>query len=194
MSTPTLIAFAGSTRQNGLNRGALSLAVDGARTAGANVEVVDLRDYAMPLYDADFHSANGVPNSVCMLRAKLIAAHGLLVASPEYNASITPLLKNTIDWLSQSVNEGVGVGGGRAPFENKIVGLMGASAGAFGTIRALPHVSSIFSNLGSFVLPVLAVPYADKLLNLDGSVANDRAASGLRALGARVAKICVQTN
>ena len=157
------------------------------------MELIDLRDYVMPLYDADSHVAHGVPDSVKALRAKLIPAAGLLIASPEYNASITPLHKNTIDWLSQSVADGLGAGGGRAPFENKIVGLMGASAGAFGTIRALPHVSYILSNLGAVVLPVLAVPQADKLFNADGSIANDRAATGLRALGSRVAKFVTQT-
>lgn len=186
--TATIIAFAGSNRNGSINRAALSLAVEGAREAGASVEVISLADFPMPLYDADWHLANGVPDAARELRARMIAADGVLVASPEYNSSITPLLKNTIDWLSQSVTDGRGAGGGRLPFENKIVGLMGASAGAFGTIRALPHVAGILSNLGGIVLPILAVPGGDKLFNADGSVANERAAGGLRSLGARVAK------
>ena len=77
--------------------------------------------------------------------------------------------------------------------EGKVVGLLGASVGAFGTIRALPHVSFIFSNLGSIVLPVVAVPAADKLFNADGSIANERQAKGLEDLGARVAKFATAT-
>lgn len=187
--TTKIIAFAGSTRMGSINRDVLSIAVAGASAAGANVEVVDLKDHDLPLYNADWHQANGVPEAARALREKMRDVGGLLVASPEYNASLTPLLKNTIDWLSQSVTDGVGAGGGRMPFENKIVGIMGASAGGFGTIRALPHVSFIFSNLGSFVLPVLAVPHADKLRNADGTIANERAAKSLEALGERVARM-----
>jgi NAD(P)H-dependent FMN reductase len=184
-----IIAFAGSIRKHSLNRGALQLAVAGAEKAGATVEVIDLAEYPMPLYDADWHAANGVPETTRRLREKMRNAHGILVASPEYNSSITPLLKNTIDWLSQSVENGEGAGGGRMPFEGKVTGLLGASAGAFGTIRALPHVATILSNLGAIVLPVVAVPAADKLFNADGSIANERVANGLEKLGARVVQI-----
>ena len=68
-----------------------------------------------------------------------------------------------------------------------------ASAGGFGAIRALPHVSFIFSNLGAIVLPVVAVPAADKLFHADGSIANERQAKGLEELGARVAKFAAAT-
>jgi chromate reductase, NAD(P)H dehydrogenase (quinone) len=187
--TTKIIAFAGSNRKGSINRIALELAAEGARTAGAEVEVIDLKDYALPLYDAEWHQAHGVPAAAAALRAKIIGAQGLLIASPEYNSSITPLLKNTIDWLSQSVAEGVGQGGGRVPFEGKITGVMSASAGGFGGIRALPHVAGIFSNLGAFVLPILAIPGGDKVLNADGSVGNERAATQLRGLGANVAKL-----
>ncbi len=182
-----IIAFAGSVRRGSINQSALELAIEGARDAGADVEAINLRDYAMPLYDADWHADNGVPDSTRALREKLRGVQGLLIASPEYNAAITPLLKNTIDWLSQSVESGIGAGGGRMPFEGKMVGLLGASAGAFGTIRALPSVSFILSNLGAMVLPVLAVPGADKLFATDGTVANERQATMLRELGGRVA-------
>jgi chromate reductase, NAD(P)H dehydrogenase (quinone) len=181
--TTKIIAFAGSNRHGSINRIALGFAADGAREAGADVEIITLSDYALPLYDADWHKANGVPEAAKQLRAKMIAANGLLIASPEYNSSITPLLKNTIDWLSQSVSEGAGIGGGRLPFEGKITGVMSASAGGFGGIRALPHVAMILSNLGAFVLPIVAVPGGDKIVEADGSVAN------LQALGASVAKM-----
>ncbi len=186
MNNTNIIAFAGSNRRGSINRAALTLAVEGATLAGATVEVIDLRGYEMPLYDAEWHAANGLPETVRRLREKMRNANGVLIASPEYNSSITPLLKNTIDWLSQSVESGIGAGGGRMPFDGKIVGLLGASMGAFGAIRALPHVACIFSNLGSVVLPVMAVPAADKLFAPDGVVANERQAALLRDLGARV--------
>ena len=187
--TIKIIAFAGSNRHGSINRIALGFAVSGASQAAAEVELIELRDYILPLYDADWHNAHGVPETAKQLRAKMIVADGLLIASPEYNSSITPLLKNTIDWLSQAVSEGLGAGGGRLPFEGKIIGLMGASAGGFGGVRALPHVASILSNLGAIVLPIVAVPGGDKILNTDGSVANERAVANLESLGASVAKM-----
>jgi len=187
--TIKIIAFAGSNRHGSINRIALGFAVSGASQAAAEVELIELRDYVLPLYDADWHNAHGVPETAKQLRAKMIVADGLLIASPEYNSSITPLLKNTIDWLSQAVSEGLGAGGGRLPFEGKIIGLMGASAGGFGGVRALPHVASILSNLGAIVLPIVAVPGGDKILNTDGSVANERAVANLESLGASVAKM-----
>jgi NAD(P)H-dependent FMN reductase len=92
MSQPIIVAFAGSNRQGSLNRAALSLAEAGARQAGAQVLSINLRDYPMPLYDAEFHQANGVPESVRQMRELLRPAAAMLVASPEYNSSITPLL------------------------------------------------------------------------------------------------------
>ena len=195
--TTKILAFAGSNRAGSINRAALEFAVAGARADDVAIELISLRDFPMPLYDAEWHAANGIPDSVRQLRQKMVNADGLLIASPEYNSSITPLLKNTIDWLSQSVKEGVGQGGGRLPFEGKVLGLLGASSGAFGAIRALPHVSFILSNLGAIVLPVLAVPAADKIVNADGSIANERAVAGLRALGSSVARLAranMQTN
>ncbi len=186
---PTILAFAGSTRKASLNDAALTLAVAGARNAGATVEHITLRDFAMPLYDADHHHTHGVPEAMLRLREKMLAANGLLIASPEYNSSITPLLKNTIDWTSQSVNGT----SGRLPFEGKIIGLMGASAGAFGTIRALPHVATILSNLGAIVLPVLAVPKADHLFTPEGTVADEKTAEKIKSLGVQVVKFARAT-
>ena len=140
-STARILAFAGSSRRESWNRKVLDVAVAGAREAQAEVTVVNLADYPMPIYNADWHAEHGVPPAMLELRALMMAANGLLIASPEYNTSITPLLKNTIDWLSQDVNGE----GGDAPFRGKVGGLMGASNGAFGTIRALPHVSYILA-------------------------------------------------
>jgi NAD(P)H-dependent FMN reductase len=188
MSQAKILAFAGSVRKESFNRKALSLAVAGARAEGADVTVAELADFPMPIYDADWHHENGVPENMLKLRSLMMSAKGLLIASPEYNTSITPLLKNTIDWLSQSV----GMDSGNAPFAGKVCGLLGASPGAFGTIRALPHVSYILSNLGCFVLPVVAVPKAGELLNTDGSIRDARAAANLQKLGAQLANTIVK--
>ena len=183
MTVANILAFAGSARKQSWNRKVLNVAVQGASDAGAKVMLVNLADYPMPIYDADWHEANGVPENMLKLRALMMQANGLLIASPEYNASITPLLKNTIDWLSQSV-EGAS---GNAPFTNKIGALLGASNGAFGTIRALPHVSYILSNLGVFMLPVVAVPGVSQAFDATGNMSNERTRNMITDLGAKLA-------
>jgi len=188
MTIAKILAFSGSARKDSWNRKVLEVAAAGARDAGAEVTVVNLRDFPMPIYDADWHAGNGVPASMRELRKLMMSANGLLIASPEYNASVTPLLKNTIDWLSQAVD---GESGG-APFEGKVGGLMGASNGAFGTIRALPHVSYILSNLGVFMLPVVAVPGVAKSFDDAGNMTNERTQKMLSGLGARLAQTIVK--
>jgi NAD(P)H-dependent FMN reductase len=180
-----ILAFPGSNRAESFNRKALRVAIAGARDAGADVREVSLADYAMPLYDADSHAAHGLPAGMLSLRAQLLAHDALLIASPEYNSSITPLLKNTIDWLSQSV-EG---SSGREVFEGKVVGLLGASPGALGTLRSLPHVATILSNLGAIVLPVQGLPNAGKAFDAQGTVVDARAERALRHLGAEVVRV-----
>jgi NAD(P)H-dependent FMN reductase len=184
MTQAKILAFAGSVRKESWNRRVLNVAVQGARDAGAQVTLINLADFPMPIYDADWHEANGVPEGMLRLREQMMLANGLLIASPEYNASITPLLKNTIDWLSQSV-EGAS---GNAPFTNKIGALLGASNGAFGTIRALPHVSYILSNLGVFMLPVVAVPGVSQAFDASGNMSNERSRNMIAGLGAKLAR------
>jgi chromate reductase, NAD(P)H dehydrogenase (quinone) len=188
MTTAHILAFAGSTRRNSWNRKVLDVAAAGARDAGATVITVDLGDYPMPLYNADWHAENGLPAAMLQMRLLMLAANGLLIASPEYNTSITPLLKNTIDWLSQAVPGEDGL----SPFAGKVCGLMGASTGAFGTIRALPHVSAILANLGVLMLPVLAVPGVAKAFDESGALTNPRTRQALTSLGARVATTVVR--
>lgn len=184
MTTAKILAFSGSSRKDSWNRKVLEVAAQGARDAGAEVNVVNLDDFPMPIYNADWHAENGVPPAMRDLRALMMAANGLLIASPEYNTSITPLLKNTIDWLSQDVDGESGY----APFTGKIGGLMGASNGAFGTIRALPHVSFMLSNLGVFMLPVVAVPTVAKSFDETGVMTNEHTKRMLTQLGERLSQ------
>ncbi len=188
MTTARILAFAGSARRESWNRKVLEIAVAGARDAGADVTVVNLGDFPMPIYNADWHAEHGVPATMLELRTLMMSANGLLIASPEYNTSITPLLKNTIDWLSQGVNGE----SGSAPFEGKVGGLMGATNGAFGTIRALPHVSSILSNLGVLMLPVVAVAGVVKAFDESGHMVHERTRNLLSGLGARLAHTIVK--
>lgn len=160
-----LLAIAGSARQGSLNRQLVELAARKAQAQGAEVTLVDLRDLQLPVYDDDWAAAHGKPAGALKLR-ELFAQHdGLLLASPEYNALPTPLLINSFDWLS-TVPAQDGLPGGTGTTAGKPVGLLAASPGALGGIRALPIVRTYLStNFAMVVVPEqLALPLADQQL------------------------------
>ncbi|HYP69201.1 MAG TPA: NAD(P)H-dependent oxidoreductase [Thiobacillaceae bacterium] len=162
-SVPTrLLAFAGSLRRESFNRKALNHAVNGAREAGAEVNMIDLADYPLPLFDQDQESVSGVPENAVALKRLFIENAGLLLACPEYNSSITPLLKNTLDWVSRPWQSQ----SGSVPYRNKIAGLVAASASSLGGIRGLRHVREILTTLGVIVIPrQQVVSNADRVLS-----------------------------
>ena len=100
-----ILAFAGSARSGSWNRKLLRIAVRQARELGAEVTEVDLGELNLPMFDEDFESDQGLPEGAKRLKRLMFDADGLLIACPEYNSSITPLLKNAIDWASR-VEEG----------------------------------------------------------------------------------------
>ena len=98
--TPRILAFAGSLRGESFNKKLVPIAARAARDAGAEVTPIDLRDFPLPLFDQDLEAGQGMPEDGTRLK-KLFTEHdGLLVASPEYNSSVTAALKNVIDWVS----------------------------------------------------------------------------------------------
>ena len=142
-----LLAFSGSARHDSLNRKLLAAAVASARAQGAEVTVYDLKTDTMPLYDGDLEAA-GMPASVIEAK-KLFAAHdGFLIASPEYNMFFSPLMKNTIDWLSRPAAADV-----PNSFSNKTAALLSTSPGIFGGLRSLPFLRLLLSKLGVLVAP-----------------------------------------
>ncbi|MFT3857983.1 MAG: NAD(P)H-dependent oxidoreductase [Aquabacterium sp.] len=160
-----LLAIAASSRTGSYNRQLIELAARKAQAQGAQVTLVDLRELDMPLYDEDWATANGKPAGALRLR-ELFATHdGLLLSSPEYNALPTPLLLNSFDWLSTVGAEG-DLPSGTGATAGLPVGLMAASPGALGGIRALPMVRTYLStNFAMVVVPEqLALPLADQQL------------------------------
>ena len=180
--TPQILAFAGSTRKESLNRQALDHAVRGAREAGADVTLIDLKDYSLPLYNGDLENSHGLPDLVVRLKSLFKSHHGLLIACPEYNGSITPLLKNTLDWVSRPHGEESGL----VPYRGKWVGLVAASAGNLGGLRGLRHVREILTNLQTLVIPQqMALSQADKAL----ADPTSSGLNGLSAIGSTLAEV-----
>lgn len=185
MPTPKILAFAGSAKASSVNKKCLAVAAEGAREAGAEVTVIDLKDYPMPLMDEDLEAAEGLPEAAIRLRAHFADHHGLLLSCPEYNSSITPLLKNAIDWVSRPDEEG----GGLRFYKGKTAGLIGASPGSLGGMRGLVHVRAILGNLGMLVVPDQhAVTGAAKIFDEGGRITDEGQEKKLKAVGAALAE------
>jgi chromate reductase len=186
---PKILAFAGSARQDSYNKKLVRAAVAGAQAAGVEVTLVDLRDFPMPIYDGDLEAHEGIPENALKFRHLMKVHHGLLIASPEYNSSISPLLKNTIDWVSRPVDGEDGL----LPFRNKVAALLATSPGGFGGLRGLVHVRAILGNIGVIVLPnQLAVAKAHEAFNPAGTLVNPKQQAAVEGLGAELAKILLK--
>jgi NAD(P)H-dependent FMN reductase len=166
-----ILAFAGSARRDSFNKKLVALAAAKARNLGAEVTLVDLADYPIPLYDGDLESTDGLPDNALRLRQLMLEHDALLISCPEYNGSITPLLKNTIDWTSRP-SDGIGQ---TAAYQGKVGCLLSASPGGLGGMRGLVHVRAILSGIGVLVIPGdVSVGGAFKAFAEDGSLADEK--------------------
>jgi len=165
---PKILAFAGSLRKDSLNKKLIKIAVKGAEEAGAKVTLIDLKDYPLPIYDQEIEDSEGLPENALKLKALMLEHDGFLIASPEYNSSISGVLKNVIDWTSrQAKPDEVYL----CCFIDKVVSLMSASPGALGGLRGLVHVRSLFNNIYSLVLPKQkCIPEAHQAFGPDGNL------------------------
>ncbi len=187
---PQILAFAGSTRTDSYNKKLVKLTVRGAEAAGAAVTLVDLRDLPMPLYDGDLEDREGLPVNAKKFKDLLVAHQGLLIASPEYNSSISAVLKNAIDWASRTETEGEP---SLIAFRGKVAGLMSASPGALGGLRGLIPLRSILGNIGVIVLPdQVAVSKAHEAFLEDGTLKDAGQQKKIERLGASVAEMLVK--
>lgn len=174
--TIKILAFAGSARRDSVNK---RLVVAAAKLVqGAEVTVVDLADFPMPLYDGDAEDADGMPVKVKEFKQLMNDHDGLLLACPEYNSSITPLLKNVIDWCSRPATSD------EAPmtsYRGKVAGLLGASPGGLGGMRGLRHIREILGNIGVTVTPNQhALGGAFDAFDSEGNLKDDRAAKAVQ--------------
>jgi chromate reductase len=184
--TTRILAFAGSTRTDSYNKKLVRIAADAAREEGGDVTLIDLRDFAMPLYDGDLEEREGLPEKCKELKALFLAHQGLLLSCPEYNSSITGVLKNAIDWVSRPAPD-------EKPlecFRDKVCGLMAASPGALGGLRGLVHVRAILGNIGTLVLPdQVAIMKAADAFDGDGKLKDGKQDASVRKLAASVVRV-----
>jgi NAD(P)H-dependent FMN reductase len=148
-ATPTVLAFSGSSRTDSVNKKLVLEAACIAREQGADVIYIDLKHYPIPLYDADVEAEKGMPEYARQIRNLMIKSEVILIASPEYNGSLTALLKNTIDWTSRNETGGFS----QEAFKNKKFVIMSASPGRGGGAKGLVHLREILECIGGVVVP-----------------------------------------
>jgi len=168
---PRILAFAGSARKDSLNRKLL---------AGGEVTLIDLNDYPLPLYHGDLEDAQGLPANAAKLVALITEHPALLVASPEYNSLITPLLKNTIDWCTRAEPN---------PFEGKVAAVVSASPGQFGGVRSAQVARQLLLHLGCHVVPAqCTLPRADEAFDDAGRLKDARAQKAAQRVAAELVR------
>ena len=187
-----ILAFAGSLRKNSLNKRLLNVAVEGARSAGGVVTVVDLADLPMAIYNADDHESTGFDANALKFQELLKDHDGLLIASPEYNGSVPGGLKNAIDWASRKSDK-FSMG---EVFKGKVAAMITASPGSFGGIRCLSHMRGVLSILGVNVLPSeIAVTFAGEKFDGNGTeITDEKMKNILEKLGAELVAMLKKTH
>ncbi len=185
-NAPKILAFAGSTREDSYNKKLVKIAAEEAKVAGAEITYVDLRDLPMPIYDEDLEAKEGLPENARKFKELLKEHQGLLIASPEYNSSITAVLKNAIDWASRP-EPGEPM---LAAFTGKVAAIMSASPGGLGGLRGLIHVRSILSSINVLVLPdQKAISSAFQAFDEEGKLKDPKQQESVEQLGSKLATI-----
>ena len=179
--TPRILAFSGSARRESLNKKLLAVAVEATRAAGAEVTLIDFKTMPIPLYEGDLEDAEGMPANAQKL-VDLINQHaGLLIASPEYNSQMTPLLKNAIDWCTRADEN---------PLQGKVAAVVSASPGMFGGIRSQTLARQLLTHLGCHVIPMTCVlPHADKAFDEQGGLKEERSRKSVQTIAAELVRV-----
>jgi chromate reductase, NAD(P)H dehydrogenase (quinone) len=179
----TILAFAGSTRPNSVNKRLLRISAAGARMAGATVTEIDFADYELPLHHGDVDSGMPMPAAARKLKSLVATHQGLLIAAPEHNSSLPAMLKNAIDWISWPDE-------GEVPLQSisgRVAAIMSASPLYLGGYRGLISLRSILSNMGVIVIPTMrTLPSADKAFAEDGSLRDTKTHKSFENLGSEL--------
>lgn len=157
-----------------------------AGDAGAEVTQIDLRDYPMPLYDGDLENENGLPENAKGLKQLMCEHHGFLIAAPEYNSSITGVLKNAIDWTSRPEPNEIPL----IAYKGKVAALLSTSPGGLGGLRTLVTVRMILGNLNMIVIPEQkAIPQAHQAFDKQGNLKDDATRTAVESVVLRLVEV-----
>lgn len=149
MFKPKLLIFSGSIRGASTNTKLAGCAYKTLSQMNCEPTLISLADYEMPIYDGDLETQKGAPASARKLARLMHESHGMVISSPEYNGSVTPLLKNTIDWVSRVSSDEEGP---IVPYKGKFAGLISTSPGQMGGINSITQLAQILSRIGVLVI------------------------------------------
>jgi chromate reductase len=185
MAAPKILVIPGSLRTGSHNARLAALAAKELALAEAEVTRISLEDYALPLFDADLIAGSGLPPPAVQLKRMLMAHQGVFITSPEYSASVTPLLKNTIDWISR-VRDGSEPT--YAAFKDRVFAIGSATASSGGGVRSLMALRQILElGCGALVIPEqIAVPRAEQAFDDMDNLKDENLAATLKALARRL--------
>ncbi|GAA0786656.1 NADPH-dependent oxidoreductase [Roseibium denhamense] len=174
MRNPKILVLSGSSRAASINGKLAALAAKKLALLDASTTRLSLKDYPLPIYDGDYEDKNGQPDNAVKLHRLFSENDGVFIACPEYNAGITPLLKNTLDWISR-------VSGSGEAFKGKVFAVGAASPGGFGGMRGLIGTRTILEvGLGALVLPqMVSVARASSAFDDKGDLVDERTAAQL---------------
>jgi NAD(P)H-dependent FMN reductase len=186
MQASKILAFAGSAREGSFNRRLIRLGAAAAREAGAEVTLIELADYPLPIYNGDIEARDGLPPHVHTLKSLFFEHHGLLIASPENNASVSALLKNTLDWVSRQA----GGPPAMSKFHGKVAAMLVATPGVLGGLRGLVALRTILVSMGALTLSEqFSLPRAGEAFNADGSLKDPAAHDAMTQVVARLVHV-----
>jgi NAD(P)H-dependent FMN reductase len=181
-ATTRVLCLAGSARRDSLNKKLARVGAAALREAGAEATFVDLADFPLPIYHGDLETEQGVPAPARALAELVRAHHALPLASPENNASVSALLKNTIDWMSRIRDLDA--------FGGRVAALMAASPGGFGGVRGLYHLRAMLNTLGCEVIATqFVLPRAHAAFDADGQLVDARSREQVAALARRLLQV-----
>lgn len=178
-SNQKILLFAGSTRKDSVNKKLILEAARIAKQRHAKVTVIDLKDYPILFYDGDLETTEGMPQNAQKLRQLMIDHQIIIISTPEYNASLSAVLKNSLDWASRKP----GGGSSRDAFQGKTFVLLSASPSSSGGFRARQHLRSVIENVGGNVFQEgFSLPKAYEAFDQNGKLKNIEAEAELQKL------------
>jgi chromate reductase, NAD(P)H dehydrogenase (quinone) len=185
MAVPKILVMAGSLRTGSTNARLATLAAKELALAEAEVTRISLAEYPLPLFDADFATDAGPPRNAVRLKQTLTAHQGIFITSPEYSASVTPLLKNAIDWVSRVREHGEPY---YAAFKGRVFALGSASPSSAGGLRSLIALRQILElGCGALVIPEqITVGRAEQAFDDMDNLKDENLAATLKALARRL--------
>jgi chromate reductase len=192
MANPKILVLPGSTRAGSHNVRLAALAAKELTLIDAEVTRISLADYPLPIYEADLDARAGQPANAVKLKQMMMTHHGVFIATPEYSASVPPMLKNALDWVSRVRERGDPT---YAAFKGRVFAIASASPGKFGGLRAAMALRQVLElGCGALVIPEqVSVSQADHAFDDMDNIADTNTANLLRAQLSRLVEMAQMT-